>query len=551
MARAGRADLQAYSVFSFGGVDVKTSPLKRAASTRTETLTKARNCTLSTAGAITKRGDTAAITTSLLGALNTVPHVLTRGLGGWTTLSDTRFLPTAGFLPTGHAAAITGGVEFVRSNGTRTVVFGADDGAVYKYNGNGTSTAIITGLTTGTKWYFATYNDKLIFCNRADAPRKWDGTTVSLLGGSPPAKGGPVAVHGNRVHFLDGTTKSRWTWSALNAEEDYTTANNAGFADISPNDGSDAKDLVPSINELVIIKGARPYRVQGTSPSTFTIANVVPTAGSVGAVSTQAALFALNDVWYLGNPGLVRLTAVQGFGDLRESFPSAPIQPYFEPGTPYTLALKYLDRAVMTYDSQHNRIYVGVDSNNDGLNDTMLVYDGATKGWTVWDSLSIASLWPVKNAVTGETDIYMGGYDGHIRVLNQATVMGAYVGEATHLSALGQPGIEKSLRHLYLYLQETGNFTLEVDLQFDFGPTQTIPVSMLGSSHTLGLNWVLGQDMLGVRDQVVKRLNVHGSGEFLALTVRNAESGQTFTWYGFEALFRSNRVVRRGTAVEA
>lgn len=555
------ADLETYSVFSFGGVDIKTSPLKRAVAGRQETLVMGRNCVLSTAGAVSKRFDAQRATTvGPVGGTaleNTIPFILTGGLGAYITPTNGKFLPTLGFLDSSavgvSTVVISGGVEYVKSDGTRIIVFGTTEGALYKLNANGSVTVLASGLTPGTKWYFAQYHDKLLIGNRVDAPRKYDGTTVSALGGSPPTGGGPVAVHGNRVFWLDGVNKSRLTWSALDNEEDYTTASNAGAVDVSPNDGSDLMDLVPSVNELVLIKGARPYRLQGTSPSTFTITNVVPTTGSVGAVSHQFAFFALNDVWYLGSPGITRLTAVQGFGDLRESFPSAPIQPYFEDGTDFTLSLANLDDAVGAYDTQRNRIYGAVDDDNDGKNDTVLCYDGATKGWTVWDTMSVASLWPVRNLATGQTEMYAGGYDGHIRVLNRDVAENAIVGEARHLSALGAPGVEKSVRHGFIYLKEQGNTTVRVDTKLDFGATggQVFTVSQLGSSHTLGINWVLGTDPLGVQEQIVKRVNIHGTGEFFEIGVRNSNAGEQFVWFGMEIFWRTKRVIRRGTGVAA
>ena len=552
------ADLKTYSVFDLsGGLDVKTSPLKGAVSRRQNTLEMARNCVLSTAGAVSKRFDTQrATTTGPIGGTaqqTTLGYVLTGGLGDFIAGNAGKFLPTLGFLDSSaggtSTVVVSGGIEYVKSDGTRQIVFGTTEGKLYKLNTNGSVTELASGLAVGTKWYFATYHDLLLIGNRVDAPRKYDGTTVGVLGGSPPTGGGPVCVHGNRVFWLNGVTKSRLTWSALDNEEDYTSATNAGAVDVSPNDGSDLVAFVPSVNELVLLKGARPYRLQGTSPATFTITNVVPTTGSVGAVSPQAAVFALNDVWYLGSPGLTRLTAVQGFGDLRESFPSAPIQPYFEEDTDFTLSLANLDDAVMAYDSQRNRIYVAVDADGDDKNDTVLCYDGATKGWTVWAGMSVASMWPVRNMTTGQTEMYAGGYDGHIRVLNRDVAENAVDAEARHLSALGSPGVEKSVRHGFIYLKEQGNTTVRVDTKLDFGATggQVFTVSQLGSSHTLGINWVLGQDPLGVQAQIVKRINIHGTGEFFEIGVKNENAGEGFTWYGMEIFYRERRVIRRGT----
>lgn len=547
-----RGDMQLYQVFDFQrGLDVKTSPLKLAVQRGQNSLVKARNAVYTSSGGASKRLDAAHATAGTVGLDNTVPYVVTGGLGAFITGAGPKFLLTGGFLPSGTRAAITGGFDYVKADGTRIVVFGTDAGMLYKMNGDGSHSQIGSGFTTGTRWYFAEYNSLLLIGNRADAPQKWDGTTLAPLGGTPPAMGGPVYVHGNRVFWFDAEAPSDLVWSALNDEEDYTTADNAGRVSINPNDGSSLVAAVPSINELVLLKGRRPYRLQGTSPETFTITNIVPTTGSVGAVSHSAALFALNDVWYLGSPGLVRLTAVQAFGDLRESFPSGPIQPYFEDGTGYTLALNNLDQAVMAYDSQRNRIYTAVDADGDGQNEVLLVYDGVTRGWSVWDGLSIASMWPVLNEATGQTDIWAGGYDGVIRILNRDVATTAIDCEVRHLSALGAPGVEKSVRHLYFYFKEQGNTIVSIDTRFDFGAKggQVYTASLLGGSKTLGVNWVLGQDPLGAATQIVKRLDVHGTGEFMEVGVRNAEAGQPFTWLGYEALFRSRRLIRRGTAV--
>jgi hypothetical protein len=120
-----------------------------------------------------------------------------------------------------------------------------------------------------------------------------------------------------------------------------------------------------------------------------------------------------------------------------------------------------------------------------------------------------------------------------------------------HMTALGAPGLEKSLRHVFLYFRQEGNVTVTVDFKFDFesNPSQSFTVSLLGGGKTLGVNWVLGQDALGLRSQVVKRLDIHGSGEFVEIGVRNNQAGQPVTWYGYEALYRVKRLVRRGTQV--
>ena len=69
----------------------------------------------------------------------------------------------------------------------------------------------------------------------------------------------------------------------------------------------------------------------------------------------------------------------------------------------------------------------------------------------------------------------------------------------------------------------SNNATVNITTRFDFGAGggQTYIASLLGTSHTLGVNWVLGVDPLGSRSQVIKRVDLAGLGEYLELAVRN------------------------------
>ena len=143
-----------------------------------------------------------------------------------------------------------------------------------------------------------------------------------------------------------------------------------------------------------------------------------------------------------------------------------------------------------------------------------------------------------------------GGYDGHIRVLNRVVSTNSIDGHARHLSALGAPGVQKSPRHGYFYFKQEGNYSVSVDTKFDFGATggQTYTVSLLGGGKTLGVNWTLGVDALGLRTQIVPRVDLSGVGEFLEVGVRNQNAGQPFTWDGYEIFYRTRRLVRPSTA---
>lgn len=507
-------DLRSFSAFDFrGGLDRKTSPQILATQARFRNrLTQSRNTVYTTAGAVAKRPDAVAYNSVTLGA----------------------------------SVRITGGFQFRHSNGNDYNLCGTTDGRVVRLNTDGTTTDLVTGLTSGNsvRWYFTQYNDLAIIANRTDAPRSYDGTTFGALGGTPPSTGGPVATHSNRVLFLDAGDHRRVTWSALNNAEDYTTANNAGSFVVRGRHSSPLVFLLGLTSELLL--GHRDFasRLQGASPSTYALTNVLPSAVSQGGISPQGATFANNDGWWISQRGVHQLRTSQDFGDLKENFASALIDPYFTPGSDVTLSLNQLTAAVACYDSQNNRLLFGVDSDGDGQNDTVLCRDLNTGGWSVWDGLSCASLWTAYTGSNG-VEVFMGGYDGFVRRLT-TSYTNAITGSFKHISDLGMPFWLKHLRHLYVYLREQGAGNVTVTTNFDFGATggQSYSVSQLGDSDVLGSTFVLGTSTLGARSQIVKRMDTTGLGEFVEIGFSNAQA-QPFDVTGYQAMFRPRRTIAR------
>ena len=220
----------------------------------------------------------------------------------------------------GATVKILGGTQYRLSSGTDYQVVGTSDGRVVRINTDGTTANLATGKSTNAavRYRFATYNDLLHITNGFDAPMTWDGTTFANMAGSPPATGAVIVMHGNRAFMTARAVPSRLYWLKLNNTLDWTGTTDAGFMDVEPNDNSSIVDLVSSIQELVILKGRRPYRLQGIGPATgYTVADhLVPTVGSVGAIRSQGAVFALNDVYYISELGLALfLTQTQQFGD--------------------------------------------------------------------------------------------------------------------------------------------------------------------------------------------------------------------------------------------
>jgi hypothetical protein len=510
--------LERFSVSNLrGGLDVKSSPQELASNPKYRNrLSRANHIEFPKAGGVSKRRDAVRYNATTLGA----------------------------------AVHITGGFQFRHSNGTNENLCGTTDGRVVRLNTDGTTTNLGTGLTVDTRWYFDQFNDLVLICNRTDAPRSYDGTTFGAAAGSPPATGGPVAVHSNRAFMLDATNTRRVSWCALNTPTDWTTASNAGSMTVSSKIGSPLMFLLPLTSELALGHRDTVTRLQGTAPSTYAITNAVPAQVSIGGVSHQGAVFGANDGWYLSQRGVHRLGPTQDFGDLEESYASELIDPYFTADTDFTVSLNQLDKAVACYDSQNNRLYFGVDTNGDGQNDTVFCLDvflnlatDGDGGWSVWPDVSCASLWPVYTGANG-VEVFMGGYDGFVRRLNVADDENAIDAEFSHTTDLGKPGIQKNLRRLVVYASEEGDHVLTVTVTADFGQSggQVFTMSLLGDTDLVGSSFVIGTSVLGARSQIIKRLDMGILGEFFEVAFGNANAGEGFTVFKYDAWSRERRI---------
>jgi hypothetical protein len=510
--------LRKYHVDSFaGGLDVRTTPLRLAttagADKKGDRLTIADDMRFTTEGGIAKRFGTVAVSTTM-------------------------------------GSPIVGGIQYRKSNGDEFIVVGTRNGHLVRVNADTSWTDLLGGLTTNVdaRYRFAVYNDLLHICNGYDQPMSWDGVAPIAPIASAPANGQVVVAHGNRL-FMTVRASSRLYWSKLNNSLDWTGTDDAGFLEVEPNDNSILVDLVPSIQELILLKQLRPFRLQGIGPITgYTVADhLVPTTGSVGAVSTMGAQFALNNVWYVSSLGLHGLAQTQQFGDLLESFVSDKVEPYFRMHSPYSIALSRIESAVLCYDPGENVLYLTLDTNGDGENDTTLVYDLLFKGWSVWHNTPWASLFRMRNATTGAREVWAGDYTGVVRALNRPESTDVVTGKVGHITACGEPGIQKSPRYGFFYFDAELRGTVRITTRLDFGMSggQTYIVPIQGSGSLWGSTFHWGTSSWGSRTQTIVRIDMSGLGEVIETVVENLDVTAPYTLLGYEYWFRDRRAIRR------
>ncbi|MDI3298383.1 MAG: hypothetical protein QJR08_04345 [Bacillota bacterium] len=143
----------------------------------------------------------------------------------------------------------------------------------------------LSGVTwTSGGWFrFATLNDLLIIVNGIDAPAKYDGTTLALLGGSPPSGARYAAVHQNRLWLAGSVSNPSRVWFSdpLNPES-WPTLN---FIDVSPDDGDQITGIIPYSNTLVVFKQRSTWAITGDSVDNFALVRVHEGIGCVAPAS--------------------------------------------------------------------------------------------------------------------------------------------------------------------------------------------------------------------------------------------------------------------------
>lgn len=209
------------------------------------------------------------------------------------------------------------GFEYRKKDGTiQTLTAGG--GVVYRLDGV-VLTAIKTGLNPDAKVWFAQFSDKVVFGNGVDVPQKYDGTTVSDLGGLPVSTTfSKPHVHQGRLWWMDTTNRMMAYHSALQALEDYTSADNAGYIDFSfvlPR-GEELQDILTFVDLQVFLFKNYVVIYAGSDPTTGGDYRMVQRIDGVGAIGTGTATEIGTDLLFIHSSGIKSLRQVVATGNM-------------------------------------------------------------------------------------------------------------------------------------------------------------------------------------------------------------------------------------------
>lgn len=172
------------------------------------------------------------------------------------------------------------------------------DKAIISFDGTPTTTLLSSNFTQGGDFFFATLLDYMVVTNGIDAPQKYDGDTLSELGGSPP-RGRFVVAHKNYLFMANAPGgSSRLYFSDVLNLESWPLLN---FIDISPNDGDYITGLLPFDDYLIIAKNRSIWVLLGSGPSDFEVRRI---HDGVGCVAPRSLVRLPNFFAFVSSEGI-------------------------------------------------------------------------------------------------------------------------------------------------------------------------------------------------------------------------------------------------------
>ena len=140
-----------------------------------------------------------------------------------------------------------------------------------------------------------------VICNGRNAPVKFNGSTVSALGGGPPVAAF-TELHNERV-FMAGSAANpdRVYYSASFAPESWNVDIESGYIDLPSWDGGRIREIKSLFGDLVVFKDFGLYRIYGTYPGEFGVEKI---NSNVGCINKHTIAFNGETCFFLNHIGL-------------------------------------------------------------------------------------------------------------------------------------------------------------------------------------------------------------------------------------------------------
>ena len=381
----------------------------------------------------------------------------------------------------GAGGAITGMFLCKYNDGTRKFV--VSEGTELHVDAAGVFSSIKTGLTNGQYPQMAMLANLAVFVNGAEAPQKYNGTTVSDLGGSPPADPSIICAHRNHL-FMAGASAdpSKITACAVNTPEDWTTPNDSWTGYCGYQDGDPPIAFLSFMDTfLYVFKRQAIWRILGStgnssSANVFTPERVAFLTGTVARFSVVSIG---SDAFFYDVEGIKSLADTERAAGIEYPNLTFNIQNDI-------IGLKTQNYS-MFYGVNHktkSQYWLAVAEPGQTNNNIVIVLDYSLRtpgpAGTLLPAATIFKFTEPKNiislalieATTGQDILYAGSHDGYIYQLDTGTNdnESAFTKRLkTKAYDLNLPNIYKNFPYLFSRIKQgaNGSFTLNIKWDLD------------------------------------------------------------------------------------
>ena len=402
-----------------------------------------------------------------------------RDIENFTPINRGGQTKTTGFslLKATGANRITGLYRYTKADASTFFLYGAGT-TLYKLV-SGTPTSLYTSFSNGANLHFETALNQCVICDGATAPQKFDGTTVSNLGGSPPTGARQSLFYQNRLWIFGGTANPSLLYYSDPGTLDTNFSGN--FVNCDVNDGQKitaiGKFFIPGNLEPVIIVGKeRAIGVitgTGTTADPYTYARIKADFGIPGF--RQIVQFG-QDVAYLTPQGVSSYKTDNSFVNLIYAYLTEKVRDKFQ-----ALPAATLPNAIGWYDWKKTRLSWAVTESSYTYNNVIYHYDTRLQCWYKerWNTGQDCT------AVFVDTDgtIYHGDSSGNIMQHDTTNSFNGGAINAFYLTPyfdLGAPQLKKRILNAKVTIRGNGAYSVGVGTSLDYG-------NRIGKSNTITL----------------------------------------------------------------
>lgn len=407
------------------------------------------------------------------------------------------------------------------------------DNAIYFSSGSGWGAKLNAAGRAGSinKSRFISYSitePVVILTDGTNPAWKHNGAAETVINGSgAPTAPKYAAMHLSRLVLAPGSNSSSITLSAPNADTDFTAASGA----IELNVGDVVTGLYTFRDTLYIFCRNSIKRLEGDSSTNFTIKKVTD---SIGLLSHDTIQEVAGDLLFLSTDGVRPISATERVGDIELASLSNSIQELLSDDILGSFTEQYFSSCVVRKKSQY-RLFINNTNTTEQNNANFLArFSRGASGHSIeWATLvGFRPFCADSEYATDQNELSVFGHptSGYVYRMESGNDFDGtdieWIYSTPYLTFNGDVKIRKVLHKIDLFTEFEGDFTMSVDVNFDYDSANVVqPIAIqleTEGSFSLYGTAVYGTDIYSEFDSSNLEANLIGSGNTASISFTGA-----------------------------